>query len=188
MKQLANELEVFNLAMAFRREYVKYDPRIFTAKSVKNSKWWVFFERTIDKFASRPEWNADIFVKCQFEREGKILPFKLANEEAWKTFIDYKFRFEEQEDDEVKTIKNVLAGYALVRDYCKGKDIPFSVQSFLESDYHKRMLINGAYPVHFFSFSKSCSELGLKNKRMIVCRYKKLLLKIKEILGDDYVY
>ena len=184
-----SELEVFNLAMYFRSEFLRYDRRIFTAKTVKTGRWWKYFEETITMFSGREGWNPSVFVKCQFESFGKIFPSQLPTEHAWNTFKDYRHKFEETLDKEKEIIHNVLTGYKAVRDFCDNHKIDFSVYEFMQNHFNKRQLEIKAYPIHFFIFSKSYTVVYGSNetKRMLVAQNRNLLSKIKEILKEDFI-
>jgi hypothetical protein len=77
----------------------------------------------------------------------------------------------------------------MVKDFCQTKKIPFSVKEFIDNPYQKRQIETGAYPLYFFTFSKEyVSKFGNDDiKRMIVARNKKLLSKVREVLGDDFI-
>ncbi len=183
------QLDIFNLAMYYRSEFLKYDRRIFTITTVKNSKWWKYFEETIEKFSGREGWNPSIFIKCQFESFGKIYPPQLVTERAWNTFQEYKFRFEGQPDKNEQIIKDVITGYQLVKSFCSDRKSPFSIFLFLSDKFQRRQLEIEAYPIYLFVFSKAyISIFGTNNtKRMIVAQNQKLLTLVKKILGNDYV-
>jgi len=187
-RKLMSELEVFNLTNYFRNEFIKYDRRIYSLKTVKSGKWWKYFCETIDKFSTREGWDANIFIKCQFESFGKIYPTQLPTERAWNAFKDYKFRFENVMDKETEIVKSVLTGYKAVKNYCVNQKKEFSVATFLENNFNNRQIEIGAYPIYFFAFSKAyIAVYGMnKTKRMMVTRNKDLLDKIKNVLGDDF--
>lgn len=183
------ELQAFNLAMVFRREFLKYDKRIFTSNTLKQSRWWRFFLTTIEQFASREEWNIEVFVKAQFYTEGKIYPYFLVTKKAWGNFLDYKNLDEVESNQEADVVRYVLNGFSAVRDYCARNNHQFSVAYFIDDTYNEQLLLNNYMPLHFFLFSKAFNEkyhIKDDEKKIKVKRNKELLNKVKNVLKDDY--
>ena len=186
------ELQAFNIASYFRREFIKYDYKIYNIQNVKKSKWWVMFERTAEKFSNREGWDADLFVKAQFNLNGKIYPFDLLSEKAWNNFIDYKNSKEAENTPEVEDINFVLDGFRAVKEYCKNNDTDFSVELFIKNKKNFNNIIEKNIPKHFFLFSKAFNKEHTlpdkeKYKKLSIASDKRLLICIKKVLKVDYV-
>lgn len=184
-----NSLEVFKLAMFFRANFLKYDKKIFTAKSAANSKWWPYFEETLNKFSERESWNPSIFIEAQFFFKGnKVFPPELPTEKSWKNFLDY-LNFKQKESDEETIVRNVVNGFISVRNFCLKNNTSFSVLEYINNDYNKKKIERQEIPIHFFLFSKTFNnQYNLKEdiKKTLVRSNKKLLEKIKIVLKEDY--
>lgn len=182
-------LDAFKLAMFFRANFLKYDKRIFTAKTVTASKWWIYFEQTIDKFSNREGWDPNFFIEAQFFFKGnKLYPPELPTEKSWKNFLDY-LNYKQKENDEETIVRNVVNGFISVRNYCLKNDISFSISEFINNEYNKKKIERNELPIHFFLFSKTFNNnFSIKDdiKKTLVRSNKKLLEKIKDVLKEDY--
>lgn len=183
------EFETFKLSLIYRTHFKKFDQRIFTAKTITNSKWWPYFEKVIDKFCDRENWDPSVFIEAQFFfKGGKVYPPELPTEKSWKNFLDY-LNYKEKESDEETTVKNALNGFSSVKNFCLKNNIPFGVSEYIDNDYNRKKIERNEIPIHFFLFSKVFNKkFNIKDdiKKTLVRSNKKLLEKIKNVLKEDY--
>ena len=92
------EKQIMELADIYLKFYKRYSFTHFKLSQLKNTKWYRFFEQAINDFSNRKEWNSYKFIASQFEKYGKILPFQLVGDRAWKTYLDYHDRLEKETD------------------------------------------------------------------------------------------
>lgn len=182
------------LADAFITEYKKFDFRFPNKNNIQNSKWWIHFERAAE-LRYLKDWNPTIWVKCQFDKNGKILPFRLYGKKAEEAFQEYKHRYlTGKEDRERQIISAMLATYKTIKLWCKKNDIDgIDYDAFFEDRFDK--YVRGQLSLHFLSICKPFMELyfpedhdleSMKLKRAWVHRNKKLKNKLKEIMGTDF--
>lgn len=187
----------YDLAEEFRNNYKKYSFRIFSMKNVKNSKWWIYFYKTAQKYINEENFNPKYFVKLQFDNHGKILPFFLPGKNAEKTYRDNFYQEDSQEKQILKDIENSKNAIILwARKHKKDFNEYFNVNDVLlkqRVDY---------LSTTYLSFSKSflnryakipdkkkneyVVKKDLNLKRSLAKQYR-LFNDIKEIMGDDFI-
>lgn len=175
------------LAILFRKEYIKYDYKIYSLSTVKNSRWWNIFEKINDKY---PDINQDIFIKCNFEKNGKILPPYLLSKEAYNTYNDYKSSYEEKKDFTVDTLKSILFTLRQINNQ--------NIKTFLIDNKDK--IIKGYYNIYLFLFCKSFYKIFSKEEINTILTYdqikirKNILIKnvkiekfLKQYLKEEFI-
>lgn len=180
------EYKVWQLAKIYREEFIKHDPRVFKLSKVKESKWWNFFSRCIDYFGSREEWDTRLFIKSLFEKYGKVYPYDLIKRKNWEDYLDYK-----NSRIETETIQDILT--AMLNDYKKMKKLMVERNienyfDFFTNNYCIEMIERGTFDKLLFYFMKSSNyEYNEKIvlRKMIVCRNRAALAKLKELFGEE---
>jgi len=180
------EYEAFKLAKAFLFYYKKHSFKTFKLSTVKESKWWPYFVSVAIHFSQESDWNADYFIAAQFEEKGKILPYQLVDKDAYETYKLYRGRYEA--DSEKRVVMNLLTTYKEVKEWK-------SIRAFLEDKKNQLLIERKSINPLLFFLCKSFYELGLnemfdkeeiENKRAVVFSNKKVLKKMKEVLGDEF--
>jgi len=193
------ELEVFKLASAFNSFYRQYGYPLFKKNTLKNSKWWKFFYRAADMYSNLPDWNAYVWVACQFEKHGKRFPTQLVGQEAFDTFQEYKHRFLKKPDSDTDIAQSLINTQKAIKKWASGENAqkPYHI-AFLKNELNLFALERRMVDPTFFTVSKTYIQLDeeVKNrimdkedfmiKRASVLRNEKIKNKMKEILGDDY--
>jgi len=181
------------LADAFITEYRKVDFRFPSMKTVTNSKWWIHFERAAE-LRYLKDWNARIWVKCQFDKYDKILPFRLYGKMAEEAFNEYKFRYIEGQDDrEKQVITAILATFNDVKVWCKkNNNGEINYSEYFKNPRIRQRIKRKELSLHFISICKSFDNQGLidsdslKIKRAIVHKNKKLKNKLIEVMDNEF--
>jgi len=195
------EREAFKLAEIYYKTYSKYSGKFIRASQIKKSKSWPAFLKTIEQRGSQPEWDAYRFIEIQFNEYGKIYPYHLYSKDAWKTYIDrYQVGFEDRD----KTIAlSLLNAYKVIQAWCKRKKIEgVDVRAYFTNPLNILLLENKKLSPYFLSICKSFKdhycELNiseqyaiikpsqLESARRAVFSNKKILKKMKELLGNEF--
>lgn len=185
------------LASSFISQYKKYDFRFPPIDKIQTTKWWIHFLRAADQ-RSVDDWNPDIWVKCQFEKNGKVLPFQLYGKKAEETFNEYKFKYIEGKQDRVKQlISSILSTYNMIKLWCKkNNDGVIDYMKYFKAN--KIKLDRNELSEHFLSICKPYWELlketdddrlydkGFKLRATVVHHNLKLKEKLMEVMGDDF--
>ena len=111
------EKEALKLSEAFSSFYRKFGYPLYKYHSVKKSKWWKFFFKAADLYSNLPDWDAYVWVACQFEKHGKRYPPQLIGQEAFDTFQEYQHRFNIKGGDGVSLAKSLYMTYKTVKDW-----------------------------------------------------------------------
>lgn len=190
---MRKEEAAYALADAFISEFRKHDFRFPSINKIQNTKWWVHFERAAEqRFVD--DWNAIVWVKCQFEKNGKIYPHRLYGKVAEETFNEYKHRFISGQDDrEKQMISAMLATYNLIKKTVK--------KDFVEYDDYVEYFSKNIFKVkrnqlskHFLSICRPFRE-GWEEfydedemiiKRASVYKNKKLKEKLIGVMQDSF--
>ena len=182
------------LADAFITEYRKYDFRFPSMKSIQRSKWWIHFERAAE-LRYLEDWNAIIWVKCQFEKNGKILPFQLYGKKAIDAFEEYKHRYiAGRADRKLQIISAMLSTHKLIKKWCNKQNLPeIDYEAYFKSNIDK--FTRGQLSLYYLSICRPFMENffpdqedmdAMKLKRAWVHKNKSLKAKLQEIMGDDF--
>jgi hypothetical protein len=178
------------LASSFISQYKKYDFRFPNIDNIQKSKWWIHFLRSAD-LRYLEDWNPDIWVKCQFEKNGKILPFQLYGKKAEEAFNEYKFKYiEGKKDRQLQIITSILATYNMIKEWCKKNNngIIDYKKYFTEN---KTKMNRKELSEYFLSicrpYMEEVNDEDLKLKSLVVHHNIKLKNKLIEIMGDDFI-
>jgi len=188
------EREAFLLAKSFLERYKKLDFRTFRISKVKESKWWKHFVSCVELRSSKKEWDTKRFIDIQFNEFGKILPFHLPTKKAWDIYIEYYRRGEV--DKEKAVALGLLNSYKKIKKFGTYKD-------FFNDKKNMLFVIRGELSPYFLSISRSflkvyanltenqkkniISKEKLKISRAMVFSNRKILNKIKEALGKEFI-
>jgi hypothetical protein len=188
------EKEAVKLAEAFSSFYKEYSYPLYRRNTLKKSKWWKFFFRAADMYSNLKDWDAYIWVACQFEKHGKRFPPQLVGQEAFDTFQEYKHRFREKKSSSL--VRSLIDTYKKILDWSveTGNDPSL----FLTDKKNLFLLERGEINSAFFVVSKSFIALDeeIKNKiiskeefmtkRAMILNNDRLKNKMMEILGEDF--
>ncbi len=182
------------LADAFITEYKKYDFRFPTMRTIRNSKWWIHFERAAE-LRYIEDWNAKIWIKCQFDKYGKILPFRIYGKKAEEAFQEYKHKYiSGKEDRELQIISGMLSTYKSIKLWCKKNDIK-DIDYKLYFESNKQKIIRKQFSPYFLSICRPFMEGNflkeedidlLRLKRAWVYKNEKIKNKLLNIMGKDF--
>lgn len=187
------EKEAFLLSKFFLQRYKKYELKTFKISQVKKTKWWSHFYNCVKLHYKKKEWDAKKFIDIQFDEFGKILPFHLPSKKAWNVYIEYYRRGQSNKDKAVAL--DLLNTYKKIKKFGTFKD-------FFNDKKNMLFVIRGEISHYFLSISKSFlniyNKLTEKQKNIIIneeklkiCRAmvfsnKRILKKIKEVLGEEF--
>lgn len=153
---------VENLAYLIAKKYVEYSlkyeysPRI-NMQCFEKSRFYKVFLKMAEKAIEVKNFNVDIFVKAQFEREENPLPHTFLSKEAWNFYYQILKRGE-KENKELDDMYRVLDTFEKIKLWSKG---------------------NGSNEEYdFFGYFKYLKETGLilsENPSPLIC-----------ILSKDY--
>lgn len=184
----------YRLAESFIKEYKKYDFKTFSMKNVETSKWWPYFQKAAD-YRTIEGWTPEIFIKCLFEKYGKILPFRIVGKSAEAAFNEYKHRYESS--DPLMFIKGMLETFNKIKNWSIEKNFNEpNFKEFFNDPINIEKAKRGQFSIYFLSICKPFIELNkeknlidrntLTFKRLSVTSNKKLLSKMKETLKEDF--
>ena len=182
-----------SLADAFISEYRRYDFRFPNLNNIQKSKWWTHFERAAE-LRYLEDWNARIWVRCQFDKYDKILPFRLYGKMAEEAFQEYKHRYISGKDDKEKQLINgILSTFNDVKLWCKrNNEGVLNYSEYFDNPRVRQRIKRKELSHHFISICKSFQNDGLIDessmmiKRAIVHKNKKLSKKLKEVMGNEF--
>lgn len=149
---MLREEAAFALAESYVKEYKKYSFKTFNPHKVDKTKWWKHFLKAADQRYVE-DWSPDLWVKCQFEANGKIYPFALIGKRAEENFREFKYRFLEAENKDDQIIKSMINTHKQL----KNKEIN-------ETDIMK--IKRGFYSIHYLSVYKPFRNIN-KNKEIL---------------------
>ena len=196
------EKEAFILAKIYKIYSIKKNIKVFyKLNEIKKSKWWNHFLKTVELYANEEKWNAEEFIKSQFEAKDKIFPFELIRKESWKIFLDY-LNNKPKNSTEISIAKDLLNSYNMIKNWCYKNKKEFSVEDYINNPINENLLKRNNGPsLYFLSISKSFRKFyeNLNNedknkigmieifdlKRSIIYSYKKIWNKMKEILNEE---
>jgi hypothetical protein len=185
------EEAALDIARSFINHYRKFDPRFPSIQNIQKSKWWLHFLRAADQRSLHKDWNSNIWVRCQFDKYEKILPFQLYGKKAEEAFNEYKFRyFEGEQDRQKQLILSILSTYNLIKTWCKknNNDI-IDYKKFFEENEIK--LNRNELSEYFLSVCKPYQEFvddkeKFQLRRAVVHKNKKLKEKLMDVMGSDF--
>ena len=184
----------YRLAESFVKEYKKYDFKTFSLKNVEKTKWWIYFQKAAD-YRVIEGWTPEVYIKCLFEKYGKILPFRIVGKNAEKAFQEYKHRYEES--DPTLYIKGMLETYKKIKQW--SLDNGFEESNYIEffnNTNNIERARRSQFSIYFLSICRPFIELNqeqeildrntLTFKRMSIASNKKVFAKMKEVLGENF--
>jgi len=185
------------IAYEFIRCYKKYDNKKYSRYNIENSeiikksKWWEHFIRATKYKYVFDDWTPYVWVKCQFEKYGKILPYQLYGKKAEEAFKEYKDKVTENKNDRVKQIvMAVVSSYNIVKNWCiKNNNGVIDYNKFFENNELK--IKRNEISDYFLAICKPYQKYIIDKekfllKRAVVHKIKKLKIKLKEIMHDDF--
>ena len=188
------DYRVYKLAEIYLKFYKTLSFKHFTMKSFHNSRWKKFFVQAIEKFADRKEWNDYLFIATQFEKHGIVYPSMLAHDSAWKTYLEYKDRFN------ISELKGILSDMLSTYNFIKKTKLDF--KEFLKTPKYQFLLKNKRIDYKFFLLYKPFYKIidpyeldnkwityyiVIRNNLKIYDRFKKLFKgNIISNLGEVY--
>jgi hypothetical protein len=183
----------YELSKHFRDEFIRrgYGYKLYTDKTVKESKWWPYFVSEVDKFSEREEWDERLFIKSVFEKNGKVYPNVVSRESAWKEYISFYHSSILDTADKDK-VSNVVSDFKKMRKIMEARKLP-DYESFFNDDYVKDSINRNQFNGEIFLFMKSyfkvfsLNEKDFKIKKLFVNRVDKLEELLKRILGQEYI-
>lgn len=188
----------FDLARVFLSFYRKHTYKTFRLSTVKKSKWWPYFIKVINEYSNRPDWDAYIWVACQFEKFGKIFPTQLVGSRAEEAFEEYSSRFKENTIKQLAN--NLVITYNEILKWSKKNN--FSKVNFEALFEDKKMTFRierGEIIPDIFSVVRAYHILPeerrrrimslekLQIKRALIMNNKKIKNKMKELLGEEFI-
>lgn len=154
------------------------------------NKYKKYFDNTDNMFGQRKEFSPEAFIHAIL-LEGFVYPQQLPIEKNWEIYERNKSSYKKENED-IILAKNIVSAYKNLKSG--------TVETFLNSPFNRLAIFNGkqSFPIDFFFFSKYFisfykeHENDFKVKyniqigRVKYFQYKKIIEKIKEILGEDY--
>lgn len=193
------EAKAFELAKNFLQysDYLKY----LKLSNITKTKWWQHFLKTIELHGKKKEWGARDFVKVQFDEFGQIYPFHLVSKKAWNTYIE--FYKKGKADKDITIAKSLLNGYNKIKKWSKENGFDFiNYKGFFEDKKNMFFINRKEFSLYFLTISKSFLNIyrnltknekediislnDFRIKRAYIFKNKKILNKIKEILGEEF--
>lgn len=190
--------QAFLLAKIYLQTMRKYTFRIPNIEFIKKSKWFYYFEKTIEKYNKEKEWDAKAYVEFLFEHYDKVYPTQMLDENKWKDFVDNRFKYEQVNDD-VIIAQYLLNDYKYIKNWFKKNNKEFNLKEFFEDKRTKFFLKRNIISPYTLSILKNFLEfyenLTLNEKidiinpkdiiikQMMVKKNKKIYNKLKEIYG-----
>lgn len=187
----------FELAKEFRKHYIKYSFKIYKITNVKNSKWWVHFIRTAEKYVNEKDFNPSAFIAIQFNIYGKVLPHFLAGKNAEKA---YRQNYLKETTDEERIMSQIEGSKEAVKIWAaknKKKQIEYFEDGNVFTIKRKIEYLSPYYLAFSKSFLQAFARIPEDHREEIVspkelttkrALAKQLMLdnRIKELLQEDY--
>lgn len=187
-----NHIEANKLIDKYYPYYYKKYPR---NKFQVAKKYYNSFYKAAQMFSVREGYDAEKLIQS-FMIDGFKFPQQLPNESVWKTFINYKAGLAEKKSKEVEITENIVNAALILKKVG-------TVQDWLDKRSNQLALQtnNVSFDLTLFSFSFSfefyCLDnvinIDIKKLRSNILTIEntsiriKLLKKIKEILGNDFI-
>lgn len=176
------DYEKIKYAKLYMLLYNKYSPKKMFIRDPLNSKWAVYFVKTVNMFGNREHWDARKFLIANFKTFGLLYPQQLSNEQKWENYIDYLPRFEENDiKAEIEDTLNKIKKFKDIHEFIDKNKI------FI-NNYSKYVLyFSRTYFKYLKETGKKIDPNNVKIKRLVVMNNKESHKKIIETLGNDYV-
>ena len=181
------------ISIEFLKQYrTKYKRYLYSARNVKESKWWIHFENASTFIAYE---DVAPFMEYVFRRsyqENKILPYILNRKhtkELYETFLQLK----DVKDDKTKTIERIEGTLKQILFWCKKNDVRKNkITSFLEDRTNIMKIERGTLYEPVFYFSKKYMEgkyiedLDLR-KSVFRISFPNVYDTLNKLLSDDFL-
>jgi len=182
-----SELEEKRIAKSYLMYFNKYSNKKMFMRDPLNSKWGIYFKKIVSLFGRNSEWDADRFVKANFEENGLVYPAQLTIEKAWKTYLDYLPKYKSKE---TSMEDGIIATLEKINKYNTMEEFISKSHIFLLNDNFSKYVLY--FSKSYLKWAKENNFLkdsveNIKIKRVLVRRNVSLNNKIKESLKDDYV-
>ncbi len=199
MNDFSVENLAFDLALEFRRHYKKYTYKVYRIDNIKTSKWWPHFIATAEKYKDYPEFNLKFFIKIQFEKHGKVMPFYLAGKGAEET---YKQNYYKENSEEEKIVSEVKGSINAIKNWASKnkKDVadyfsdlkPWVLQNRIDylSPYYlafSRGFLSAYKNVDENFRSSLISKETLNLKRAYVKQFPDAKREIRRMMKEDFI-
>lgn len=187
-----NHIEANKLIDKYYPYYYKKYPR---NKFQVAKKYYSSFYKAAQMFSVREGYDAEKLIQS-FMIDGFKFPQQLPNENVWKTYINYKAGLSEKKSKEIEITENIVNAALILKKVG-------TVQNWLDKRSNQLALQtnNVSFDLTLFSFSFSfefyCLDnvinIDIKKLRSNILTIEdisikiKLLKKIKEILGNDFI-
>lgn len=189
---MTREEAALALAQSYVKEFKKYSFRVFNPNNVQSTKWWIHFLRAAD-LRYLEDWSPEIWVKCQFEKQGKIYPFRLYGKIATETFEEYKHRYIEKDNKDIQIIKGMLSTYKKIKDWAERNEKDIS--DFFDDRNNLKQVERNFYSKFFLAIFKPFVTINkekeiinieqLSIKRAYLYSKPRIIGKMKEVLGNN---
>lgn len=154
-------------------------------------KYKPYFNKAARMFCIREDYNANKLIDA-FLLDGFKWPQQLPQENVWKTYKTYLPGLHEKKSKDLEVVEKIVAAANELKRYG-------TVQEWLNIKINQKMVIENKmkFSPILFSFSKTFKDfvysndipISLFDLREQVCNCEnkmKILLKIKDILKEDY--
>jgi hypothetical protein len=196
------EREATKLAEAYIKLFLgKFRYRLFSLKTLKESKWWSSFFKAASSFSQEEEWDPYKYTSYLFGIIDKPFPFMYVYGKNWTGYTDY---IRSRTKGDASVAKSLLTTYIEIRDWSKKETYDIiAVEAFFTVPNNFMFLKRGKYSPYFLSISRSfmriynsltekeknsiISQDDLIIKRRTVLNNKKISQKLCEILGEEYI-
>lgn len=200
MKKIEEEaVKLANIYLKAFRGKFRYS--LFSAKNIKNNKWWSSFYKTASFFMNKKEWDAYGYISFIFDEYDKPLPFVLLYQKNWIAFVEHK---ESRTKNDTSIAKSLLTTYNEIKNWTKKNNYDtIAVYDFFSEPKNFMFLKRGKFSPYFLSISKSfmkkylelseeeqdeiINRQDLMVKRLTVMNNKKIANKLKEVLGEEFI-
>lgn len=183
----------FAIAMEFSRGYrKKYGRFLFNLKKVRESKWWVHFERA-SSFIERG--NIKRFIPYFFNQdtlfEERLLPHVLVSKRGRELYKD--FLALDRAGSSISSSDKIKSTLVEISKWCKENKIENNkIKSFVENRSNEMKIERGILyePIFFFSkeYMNGRQIENIDIKRMLFKKnHEKIYTSLKNILGDDFL-
>lgn len=180
------------LAKFYIMEYNKYSYAFPTEKTIEKSKWWKFFLKAA-KHKNLDRWEASVWVKCQFEKYGKVFPPQISGDNAIEAFEEYKHRFLDGDKDQIKqVVAGISSGLKDVQLWCKRNNDDILDYSVYFDSPRIQQRIKRKEISHYFisvcrSFVNTYGIPDLPKKRREIYKIPNLPKKLHKLMGKEFI-
>lgn len=110
--------KVENLIKIFTNESRKRGNYKVSIKALSKEKWRIHFERAVENYSDKKEWNPFLFIRAQFEHHGNnIWPYVLSFKSAWEVYLEYLPLFSNSKTTLSQALSFVLNDYKKIKKW-----------------------------------------------------------------------